>query len=565
MPSGSLSFGAVDIERRGTTGILLDNVDVAATFGAVTIPNQANAGGYGIRIQDSSGAKTFASATISNANVVTAQSDASGDGMPDTDGDGDAIFLKNNSGGFALNGGTLSNCGNDCIDARTSSAIALNGVTITSPGLDTTGATGQGYGGHGVSAMELTGTNSITGSTISAFDVGNRDGLLLVNTSGTTTITVTTTTFQNSLGNAGIVAVARGTSNVTLTVGSPAGSGSTFSNISASAIIANAADAATLNATIQRSTFQNSSIDGKTNVTGGGTQTSHATYTILNNTFNNVMKTASTGEGLISLAGAGDASGNAFAVTIQGNTISNVGANSGACAVGNAYCAGPLWAILITAGAAASVPSPIVVDGNVVTGAQQGGVKVDMANTGTGSSAVNAKITNNTFGTTAAPVGAGGTSVTVTAGIIVERRRNNSPAGNALISGNSVRNGNAAASLSTLNGPGIFVRTKANAHLDVTVTGNSVDTLSSNSVADMRFDSNANEVNDIVAPTQCDDITGNTFPAGAAALIDINEINGTHNVEQSSGAAVTAANGSSVAVTPDAGVSFGVACAAPPG
>jgi hypothetical protein len=109
------------------------------------------------------------------------------------------------------------------------------------------------------------------------------------------------------------------------------------------------------------------------------------------------------------------------------------------------------------------------------------------------------------------------------------------------------------------------VRTKANAHLDVTVTGNSVDTLSSNSVADMRFDSNANEVNDIVAPTQCDDITGNTFPAGAAALIDINEINGTHNVEQSSGAAVTAANGSSVAVTPDAGVSFGVACAAPPG
>ena len=187
-----------------------------------------------------------------------------------------------------------------------------------------------------------------------------------------------------------------------------------------------------------------------------------------------------------------------------------------------------------------------------------------MANTGTGSSAVSAKITNNTFGTAAAPVGAGGTSVTATAGVVVERRRNNSPAGNALISGNSVRNGNAAASLSTLNGPGVFVRTKANAHLDVTVTGNNVDTMSSNAVADLRFDTNANEVNDLVAPTQCDDITGNTFPGGAAAVIDINEINGTHNVEQASAAAVTAANGGAVAVTPDAGVSFGVTCALPP-
>ena len=37
-----------------------------------------------------------------------------------------------------------------------------------------------------------------------------------------------------------------------------------------------------------------------------------------------------------------------------------------------------------------------------------------------------------------------------------------------------------------------------------------------------------------MAPTQCDDITGNTLPA--CGVIDIKEINGTHNVEQAQSA-----------------------------
>jgi hypothetical protein len=210
------------------------------------------------------------------------------------------------------------------------------------------------------------------------------------------------------------------------------------------------------------------------------------------------------------------------------------------------------------------VPNPIVIDGNTMTNVQQGGMKLDMSNTGSGSSAVAAKITNNTIGTDAARVGIGpGTSISVASGIIVERRKNDSPAGNVLISGNSIRNGTSGQSLSTLNAPGIFVRTKANSHLDATVTGNNVDTASSNGVAEMRFDTNANEVGDIQNPFECDDVSGNTLPAPSASAIVFNETNGTHVVEQASAGAVSTAN-SSAPVSAGAGVAFGTACAAPP-
>ena len=564
--SGPISFGAVDIQRRGNTGILLDNVDTTASFGSTTIPNQSNVGGYGIRVQDSSGQKTFASATISDANLVTAQNDAGSDGIPDTDGDGDAIFLKNNTGGFTLNGGSLSSCGNDCIDLRDSAALVLSGVSISGPGQDVTGATGAGFGGHGMSAINLTGTSTITGGSVSGFNTGNRDGLYLTNMISTPlALTIQGTTFQNSTGNRGVGILAAGTSDMTVTVGGPtnnAATNVTFSNISATALQGSAADTAKLDLTVQRSTFQNTPINGKTNLLGSGIEATNVNYKFLNNTFTNVMNTASTGEGLISVSADGTDAGNQFRATIQGNTISNVGTSLSNCAGGVTPCLGPLSAILVFIDDAANVPAPLVVDGNNLTNVQQGGIFVDMANTGAASSAVNATITNNVVGTAASPVGARVSGATTQSGIRLERRRNNSFAGNALISGNSVRNGSGGSG-STLNGPGIFARTKANSNLSVTVTGNNVDTNLTGGVAEMRFDTNANEVGDIVAPTQCDDITGNTLPAGASAVIDLNEINGTHNVEQASSAAVAAAN-SSASVTADAGVSFGVTCATPP-
>lgn len=562
---------AVALNNRRNTGVLIDNASGTIQFGTSTINNPQNAGGYGIRVQSSSAAVTFPSATIGGANVTSAQSDA-GDGTGGaTDGDGDGVFLKANTGSFALNGGTISSPGNDAIDARTSNNVTISGVTITNPGQDVTGATGSGAGGHGISLVDMTGTTSITGGTsISGVNVANRDGIHNYSRTSTAhTLSVTGVTIQNSTGNAGIVAFAQQTGNLTFTVGGPtnnAATNCTFTNISGSAIIMNADNTATNTATVQRSTFQTAPTDGKTNIVGGHNKAGHMTLNILNNTFTNVMKTASTGEGVISLVGGTDTNtttGNTLAINVSGNTMTGVGGGGTTCGGGVTFCAGSLYAIFIFLDGATALSSTILVDSNVLTNVQQGGMKIDMANTGTGASAVNAKITNNQFGNAGGSVGIGGTSVTVLSGIVVERRRNNPPNGNVLISGNTVRNGSGTSG-NTLNAPGIFARTKGNGNMSVTATGNNVDTNVTGGVAEMRFDTNANDVGDIVAPTQCDDISGNTFPAGASAIIDINEVNGTHNVEQASAAAVTAANGGSVSVTADAGVSFGVTCAAPP-
>ena len=240
------------------------------SFGAVSIPNPNNAGGYGIRVQNSSALVSVASATISDSNMVSAQSDGDANGIPDNDGDGDAIFLINNTGSFTLNGGTLSNCGNDCIDLRDSSALVLSNVNISTPGLDVTGATGPGFGGHGISAINLTGASSITGGTVSGWNVANRDGLYSINTTSTAlTLTIEGTTFQNATGNRGISIQGRSAANMTVTVGGPTNNvatNCTFSNIQATALqsvagVLIAVSTATVNLTVQNSTFQNSATD----------------------------------------------------------------------------------------------------------------------------------------------------------------------------------------------------------------------------------------------------------------------------------------------------------------
>ena len=572
--------GTTQVNTRAGTGIFVDNATTTnIQFGTTNIPNPSAAGGYGIRVEDSSSVVTVASATISDANIITAQNDSNSDGIPDTDGDGDAIFLTNNTGSFTLSGGTLSNCGNDCIDLRNSSALtlALSAASISAPGQDVTGATGAGFGGHGISAINLTGTSSITGGTISGFNVGNRDGIYLTNNVATAlTLTIQGTTFQNATGNRGLGILGAAAANMTVTVGGPTNNPATnciFQNISATALQSAAGGStgstATVNLTVQNSTFQNAPVNGKNNLIATVVEAGKSNVIIQDNTFNNVFVTASTGEALINVNNDGTLAGNQFGLTLQRNNINNVGSSSVACSGGN--CRGPLNAVLIFIDDQANVPNTLVIDNNTITNVQQGGIFLDMANTGANASAVSAKITNNcigklrtggTCGGADAPVGVGA-GASVQSGIRVERRRNNSPGGNVLISGNTVRNGAGGAG-STLNSPGIFARTKANSNLSVTVTNNNVDTNLTGGVAEMRFDTNANEVGDIVAPTQCVDINGNTFPAGAAAIIDINEINGTHNVEQTSAANVQAVNGAAVTVTADAGISFNVACAAPP-
>ena len=263
--------GTTQINSRAGTGVFVDNSTATTIqFATVNVPNPSAAGGFGIRVEDSSSAVTIATATISDANQTVAQTDAGG-GIPGGNGDGDAIFLTNNTGTFTLNGGTLSNCGNDCIDLKDSTGFVLSAVNISAPGQDVTGATGAGAGGHGISLFNLRGTASITGGTISGFNVASRDGIyLLNNTSTALTLTVQGTTFQNAVGNRGFGIRGDAAANMTVTVGGPTNNAATnciFSNISGVALQSVAGGTAGSTATVNlrcKFDLQNSPVDGKT-------------------------------------------------------------------------------------------------------------------------------------------------------------------------------------------------------------------------------------------------------------------------------------------------------------
>jgi hypothetical protein len=568
--------GTTQVNTRAGTGVFVDNSTATSIqFATVNVPNPSAAGGYGIRVEDSSSAVTVATATISDSNQTVAQTDAGG-GIPGSNGDGDAIFLTNNTGTFTLNGGTLSNCGNDCIDLHDSTGLVLSAVNISAPGQDVTGATGAGAGGHGISLFNLRGTASITGGTISGFNAPSRDGIyLLNNTSTALALTVQGTTFQNAIGNRGFGIRGDAAANMTVTVGGPTNNVSTnciFSNISGPGLQSIAGgtvgSTATVNLTVQNSTFQNSPTDGKTNLIAGVVEAGKSTLVIQNNTFSNVFITASTGEALININNDGLLAGNQLALNLTGNNINGVGSAAATCAGGAVNCLGPLNAILVFIDDQANVPGTLNIDNNTITNVRQGGILLDMANAGAAASNVAAKITNNCIGRlrvagacTGADARVGlGAGLANGRGIAVERRRLGAKTANVLVSGNSIRNG-AGQNAGNLNTPGIFGRTQADTTMSITVLNNSVDT---NFVGapEIRLDANSPTPGDPITQVMCSDINGNSFPAGAG-LIDINELDGTHNVEQASAAAVAAANGAAT-VTADAGVTFGIVCATPP-
>jgi CSLREA domain-containing protein len=301
--SGStMNFGPVSISNRSGTGVFINNAQGTITFGATTIPNPADAGGYGIRIDNSSATVTIPTATISDPHTVTAQTDGNTDLIPDNDGDGDAIFLKNNTGSFTLSGGTLSNCGNDCIDGRTVQTITLTNVTINTPGQETGG---QGAGGHGISFIDLSGTSNLTGLLITQFLRSQVDGFRTINTNKNATVNVINCRFENTAaagasdGNDGLFFEGRGTSNMTTVVDEASPDATHFSR------------------------FQGLFGDG-IQISTGAVSTGKMTTTVKNTDFKDayqgLTQTGSGNNGL-RIAGVG---GGKHAVDIQNNVFLNV-------------------------------------------------------------------------------------------------------------------------------------------------------------------------------------------------------------------------------------------------
>jgi uncharacterized repeat protein (TIGR01451 family) len=554
---GSLfSGGTTTINSRGATGIELDSVQGTIAFGATTIPNPGATGGYGIRVRNSGAAVSFDSATISDANQTIAQADANADLIPETDGDGDAIFISNNTGSFAVNGGVLSNCGNDCVDARNSSNVSLANVGINFPGVDATGAAGTG--GSGIQGINLSGTNSLTSVNVQNFNVSGRDGMRLINNAAAAmTMTVGLSLFADSTaanGN-GILISGRGNANMALTVQNT----STFQNLLGPAIShlagGNVGSTATVNLTVQNSTFQNAQPLGQNTLQAGTIEGGKATILVDGNTFDNVARTSADTSGVIDVNGDATLAGNSLSFTATNNIIKNIGS---AALCGALPCNSRRGIDVFIDDNTNVSAGTIVIDGNQMSNLRRTGIFFDISSIYNGS-AVNAKITNNGVGTNAARVGTGNAlSAGGESGVRIENRNPNGKNLNLNFSGNTVRNGNGGTG-STLNSPGVLIRGTNTNSFDATLTGNDIDTSSSNVIAELRVDTLS------AGSTLCLDANGNTISAGAGQIA-LNETAGALNVEQASAAALATANGIPAAnVTTSGTPQFGTPpCANPP-
>jgi uncharacterized repeat protein (TIGR01451 family) len=604
----SFTVGTTGINNRIGTGIFIDNVPGTVSFGATTISNTVNTGsGHGIRIEDSSAAVTFASANISNSNQSTAQTDANSDGFPDNDADGDAIFLKNNTGSFTLNGpSTLLNNEGDGIDIRTAQNLSLNNVTINGVGafVGTTGNSG-GIGGHGIFAWNLMGTNTITNSTIMNWEGTATNALRWwLQGSGSTTMTIKGTTFKDSGDNqanptasGAILYRGDGTTTSTLTVGgAAAGEGCTFTNIYGEAIghAAGNNDGSTARADLNviKNSFTSAVNGGQNSISARNGASGRGIVVITGNTFDGVGNTLADTSGVIDIgADATDAgavaSGAFIHFTITDNIIKNIGIPS-ACVVGSPLNCDGKRAIDVFIDDNSIIgndtnPTPdaddaIVISNNVITNTRRTGIYFDSGSVYNGSN-YTAKITNNCVGKgktnpgdatctgVDSPVGIGtALSTGGENGIRIENRNWNAKNLNILVNNNFVRNGNGGSG-SSLNGSGILLRAQNTATISATVTNNNVSVNNSSAPYGLRADTNFHSTNPpVTANLQvlCLDASGNTLtaPAGGIALL---EQEGTLNVEQSQSVLGTGNGNVSVSIlggTPQFSISGG--CAAPP-
>ncbi|MBV9928792.1 MAG: cadherin-like domain-containing protein [Acidobacteria bacterium] len=555
-------------------GIFVDNAtSTNIQFNTVNIPNTGNVGGHGIRVSNSSSAVTVTSATINNATTTVSQADANTDFIPDNDGDGDAIFLKSNTGSFTLNGGTLSNSGNDGIDTRDCQDITISGVTISSPGSDVPGGnSSSGQGGHGIQAINLKGTNAITNSTITAFNALAREGVRYINhTSTASTLTIHGTTFSNSpTGGNGIFVSGRDAANMTLNVGGTnAGDPCTFTNLFGAAITHNAGDntnsTATVNLNVKNNSFTTAPDTGQNTVSARNLEGGKAAVVITGNTFDNVGRTVADTAGVIDIGGDALLAGNSISFDISNNIIKNIGTNVGDCdgaGSGTLPCQGKRG-IDVFIDDNANISGPININNNVITNVNRMGIIFDVGQVFNGAN-FQAKITNNRVGIRAdntvdrvgvgTALAAGGEN-----GIRVENRNNNAKNLNILISGNLVYNGNGGAGSPT-NNSALLIRTQGTATMSGTVSSNTFNVNTSSSSDGINAQTTGPTGSN---STFCLDASGNTITAPGSGIA-LSEVLGTLNVEQASSAALSSANGGASVTILTGSPSFGVTCATPP-
>ena len=404
-----IDFGTTTITTRKDTGILLDNVDGGAVdFGATSIPG-GTGGGYGIRVEDGSAAVTFLSTTISSTTKTVSETRGVSD-FPSNDGDGDAIFLKDNTGLFTItgagtdgSGGSITSAAGDGVDIRTSSGVTLNDLIIDAPAY------------RGIQAVNLTGTSLLDNVEIrnitDGSGVGENVNAVWVANNGTaslTSFTADNSTFESSSTAQSYFLVENyGTGTMTVDV-----EDSVFTdlfNIGLQGSSGQGSSTGTINFSVERNEFK----DGKLDTTSGGappctvgnpcrgsnTLTVTVAFpgatmnmTVEDNQFHNISKppTSLSGQAAIPLNAV---SGGTLSGTFNGNQIYDIGRSK-------------LQGVQLNAGSiGAAATVDVTFDGNFIDNvSDQIGLQVRLEDDATDSEVV---ISNNTIGLCTDPDGAG--------------------------------------------------------------------------------------------------------------------------------------------------------------
>ncbi|MCC6280251.1 MAG: hypothetical protein IT262_06620 [Saprospiraceae bacterium] len=184
--------GVVNVTSRRNNGIVMSGVtNSSVAFGNTTIPNANSVTVPAIRSTSCSGSTSFAQANVNMNNAGGFESFTNISTPGDNSGDGDAIYITGFTGtGFAINGGTIENVGDDGIDIRNSSNLTLSNVIIEDCGINPAIQATIDHNSSCVQALNLTGTNNITGST---FQRGGLRNFYITQTSGNTTLNIGST------------------------------------------------------------------------------------------------------------------------------------------------------------------------------------------------------------------------------------------------------------------------------------------------------------------------------------------------------------------------------------
>ncbi|MEM9535593.1 MAG: cadherin-like domain-containing protein [Cyanobacteria bacterium P01_E01_bin.45] len=271
-----IDIGDVTMSDRNTTGILISDAHGSISFNDAVIDNANNATGYGIRAENSTANLTFSNLTIQDTVAGTAQTD-DGDGNPSNEGDGDGIFLLNQSGTVLIDAGSILDVAGDGIDVRSSSGtLDLNFVAIDAPG------------GDGIQLINPTDTMTFDSIIVS----GIRDNRAAIDWRGTTagsaTLNLKSPTLRGDIGTTGDVGISLTTQgnayNPTLNIDAAGNLGdpSDVSDFDQAAIALSVGEnSGSGNTTV---TIQDTSISSGTGIVFSADGTATITATLQNNT-----------------------------------------------------------------------------------------------------------------------------------------------------------------------------------------------------------------------------------------------------------------------------------------